>query len=103
MPQTGIVPHKRPLPADPISYSREELFSLQPHKCALDVKAHFRQLKCYGLLRYRGPRINNREGITLKFALFQLQLITVLIAVNTMAATLLKTYEKHRDLLTSGS
>ena len=60
MPQTGIVPHKRPLPADPISYSREELFSLQPHKCALDVKAHFRQLKCYGLLRYRGPRINNR-------------------------------------------
>ena len=31
------------------------------------------------------------EGITLEFALFQPQLITVLIAVNTVAATSLKT------------
>ena len=43
------------------------------------------------------------EGITLEFALFQLQLIPLLIVVNTMAATSLKTYDKHRDLLTSES
>lgn len=45
MPQTGIVPHERPLPADGISYSREELFSLRRRRCALDVRAHFQQLK----------------------------------------------------------
>ena len=45
MPQTGIVPHERPLPADGISYSREELFSLRRRRCALDVMAHFQQLK----------------------------------------------------------
>lgn len=60
MPQTGIIPRERPLPADRISYSREELFFLRPRKCALDVNAHLHQLKRYGLLRYRGPRINNR-------------------------------------------
>ena len=58
MPQTGIVPRERPLPADGISYSREELFSLGPRRCALDVRAHFHQR--YGLLRYQGPRTNNR-------------------------------------------
>ena len=45
MPQTGIVPHEQPLPADGISYSREELFSLRRRRCALDVRAHFQQLK----------------------------------------------------------
>ena len=60
MPPTGIVPRERPLPADRISYSREELFSLRPRKCPLDVKSQLHQLKRYGLLRHRGPRINNR-------------------------------------------
>ena len=36
------------------------MFSLRPRKCPLDVKAQLHQLKRYGLLRYRGPSINNR-------------------------------------------
>ena len=40
-----------------IFYSREELLALRSRKFA---RAHFHQLKCFGLLRYRGPRLNNR-------------------------------------------
>ena len=59
-PQTGHVLRERPLPAVRIFYSREELFALRPRKCAQNARAHFHQLKRFGLLRYRVPRLNNR-------------------------------------------
>ena len=60
-PQTGNVLSERPLPpVRRIFYSREELFAPRSRKFAQDARAHFHQLKRFGLLRYRGPRLKNR-------------------------------------------
>ena len=73
MPPSGIVPRERPLPADRISYSREELFSLRPRKCPLDVKAQLHQLisamVCFDTVALG---LTTGEGIRLEFTLFRL-------------------------------
>lgn len=61
--QTGNVLRERLLPAERIIYSLEELFALRSRTCAQDARPHFYQLRRYGLLRYRGPRLNNRGRI----------------------------------------
>lgn len=59
--QLGMFFRERPLPAlRRIFYSREELFALGSREFAQDASAHLHQLKRYGLLRYPGPRLNNR-------------------------------------------
>lgn len=45
MPQAGIVPREQPLPADGISYSHGGSNRSGSDGCALDVRAHFHQLK----------------------------------------------------------
>ena len=59
-PHTRNVLRERPLPTYRQVYSRDELFALRPRKYGQDVRVHFHQPKRYGLLRYRGPRRNNR-------------------------------------------
>ena len=59
MPFTENSLHERPPPAD-LVYSREDLLSLRPRKFGREIKDCLHQLKLNGLLKYRGPRKNNR-------------------------------------------